>query len=102
MTPVLLANLQTALAAEWLDANRQDQAPVPLGRYLWNMALRESPYPALHFAEIALRNAVHRPLTAPLVANIKANPTESHTLAHMLDTLLPKLLSEELSSNTPR
>lgn len=98
MTPVLLANLQAALAAEWLDANRQDQAPVPLGRYLWNMALRESPYPALHFAEIA----VHRPLTAPLVANIKANPTESHTLAHMLDTLLPKLLSEELSSNTPR
>lgn len=32
--------------------------------YLWNVALSEALYPALHFFEIALRNATHDALTA--------------------------------------
>ena len=34
-----------------------------LGRYVWNIALSESLYPALNGLEISLRNSVHRALT---------------------------------------
>lgn len=64
MNPALFANLQTALAAERLDAYRQDQASalVTLARYLWNMAICESLYSTLQMVEIALRNALQRSL----------------------------------------
>lgn len=56
--------IQPALAAERLDAYRQDQAEpqVALARYLWNMALCESLYSPLQMVEIALRNALQRSL----------------------------------------
>ena len=42
-------NLLPALAAERLDANRQDQAEphITLARYLWNMALCKALYSPL-------------------------------------------------------
>lgn len=52
------------MAAERLNAYRQDEADeiTTLARYLLNMALCESLYSPLQFAEVALRNAVHTSL----------------------------------------
>lgn len=61
----LLAGLRRALSNERLDAygiGRPDEEK--LATYLWNVALCESLYPALHGLEIALRNAVFRAGTA--------------------------------------
>jgi hypothetical protein len=57
-------SLQPALAAERLDAYRQDQAGplITLARYLWNMALCESLYSPLQMVEVALRNSLQRAL----------------------------------------
>jgi len=64
MNPTFFSQIQPALAAERLDAYRQDQAEprVALARYLWNMALCESLYSPLQMVEIALRNALQRSL----------------------------------------
>jgi Abi-like protein len=64
MNPDFFDKIQPALAAERLDAYRQDQAEpqVALARYLWNMALCESLYSPLQMVEIALRNALQRSL----------------------------------------
>jgi hypothetical protein len=61
MNVVFFEQLETVLATERLDAYRQDDADeiTTLSRYLLNMALCESLYSPLQFAEIALRNAVH-------------------------------------------
>ncbi len=58
-------HIEGILHAERIDAYRQDGAghAATLSRYLLNMALSESLYPALQFAEIALRNSVHRELS---------------------------------------
>lgn len=66
MNPAFFQKIESILHTERIDAYRQDGADhtVTLARYLLNMALSESLYPALQFAEIALRNAVHRELTA--------------------------------------
>ncbi len=66
MNPAFLQKMETVLAPERLDAYRQD-APTPataLARYLLNMALCETLYSPLQFAEIALRNSLHTCLTA--------------------------------------
>jgi hypothetical protein len=58
---LLLAGIRRALSNERLNAygiGRPDEEK--LANYLWNMALCESSYPALHGLEIALRNAVFR------------------------------------------
>lgn len=39
--------------------NIDESMDVALGRYLWNIAICESFYPLLNFAEIALRNAIN-------------------------------------------
>jgi len=61
MNPNFFKALQGILAEERLDAYRQDGADpsLTLARYCQNMALCESLYPTLQFAEIALRNAIH-------------------------------------------
>lgn len=66
MNPAFFQKIEGILHTERIDAYRQDGADptITLSRYLLNMALSESLYPALQFAEIALRNAVHRELTA--------------------------------------
>ncbi len=66
MDPVTFQQIEGILHTERLDSYRQDGADptVTLSRYLLNVALSESLYPALQFAEIGLRNAVHRELTA--------------------------------------
>ncbi len=50
-----------AVSYDRLDSYRRGGVPdhVALGRYLWNMALSEALYPALHAVEIALRNNIH-------------------------------------------
>lgn len=55
------SQLEKVLATERLDAYRQDGANeiTTFSRYLLNMALCESLYSPLQFAEIALRNAIH-------------------------------------------
>lgn len=64
MNPDFFDKIQPALAAERLDAYRQDQAEpqVALARYLWNMALCEALYSPLQMVEIALCNALQRSL----------------------------------------
>lgn len=66
MNPAFFQPIEEILHTERIDAYRQDEANhiVTLSRYLLNMALSESLYPALQFAEIALRNAIHRELSA--------------------------------------
>ena len=66
MNSAFFQQIENILHTERIDAYRQDGADhtVTLSRYLLNMALSESLYPALQFAEIALRNAVHRELSA--------------------------------------
>ncbi len=58
--------LEQALHEERLDAYRRDGADplLTLARYALNVALSESLYSALQFAEIALRNAIHQSMTA--------------------------------------
>lgn len=65
MNPVFFEHIERILHTERIDAYRQDGADqtTTLSRYLLNMALCEALYPLLQFAEIALRNAVHRELT---------------------------------------
>jgi hypothetical protein len=66
MNPVFFQQIEGILHTERIDAYRQDGADhiSTLSRYLLNMALSESLYPVLQFAEIALRNAIHRELSA--------------------------------------
>lgn len=66
MNATFFHSIEAILHTERLDAYRQDGADHQrtLARYLLNMALSESLYAALQFSEIALRNAVHRELTA--------------------------------------
>jgi len=66
MNPAFFQQIEGILHTERIDAYRQDGADhtLTLSRYLLNMALSESLYPALQFAEIALRNAMHRELSA--------------------------------------
>ena len=65
MNSTILLAIETRLAVERLDAYRQDGATpeVALGRYLWNVAVSESLYPVLQFAEVALRNRLHECLS---------------------------------------
>jgi len=55
-----------SLSVERLDAYASDKPGpcITLARYLWNVALCESLYSPLQLCEVALRNAVHRRLTA--------------------------------------
>ena len=65
MNPIIFQQIEGILHTERIDAYRRDGADsnLTLSRYLLNMALSEAFYPALQFAEIALRNAVHRELS---------------------------------------
>lgn len=66
MNPSFFHKIEGIIHTERIDAYRQDGADekTTLARYLLNMALSEALYPCLQFAEIALRNAVHREMTA--------------------------------------
>jgi hypothetical protein len=66
MNPAFFQKIEAILHTERIDAYRQDGADpkLTLARYMLNMALSESLYPTLQFSEIALRNVVHRELTA--------------------------------------
>lgn len=66
MNAAFFQQIEAILHTERIDAYRQDgaDAKLTLARYMLNMALSESLYPTLQFAEIALRNALHRELTA--------------------------------------
>ncbi len=61
MDKTLFHRIENVLHKERLGPYGKDQAsePIILARYIQNMALCESLYPALQFAEVALRNAVH-------------------------------------------
>ena len=65
MNAAFFQKIEDILHTERIDVYRRDGADhkLTLARYALNMALSESLYPALQFAEIALRNAVHRELT---------------------------------------
>ncbi len=66
MNPAFFQHIENILHTERIAAYRQDGADhtLTLARYLLNMALSESLYPSLQFAEIALRHAIHRELSA--------------------------------------
>jgi hypothetical protein len=66
MNPAFFQKIEGIIHTERIDAYRQDgvDEKTTLSRYLLNMALSEALYPALQFSEIALRNAVHRELSA--------------------------------------
>jgi hypothetical protein len=61
-----LPRIFTALSVERVEAYAQDnpEPHIKLARYLLNMALCESLYSPLQLCEIALRNSIHRHLTA--------------------------------------
>ncbi len=64
MNPAFFQQIEGILHTERIDVYRRDGADrkLTLARYMLNMALSESLYPSLQFAEIALRNEVHREL----------------------------------------
>ena len=66
MNSAFFQKIEVILHSERLDAYRQDGADgsVTLARYSLNLALCESLYPILQFAEVALRNAIHSAFTA--------------------------------------
>jgi hypothetical protein len=66
MAPIFFQHVESILHAERLGAYGRDGSDpsTVLSRYLFNLALSEALYPSLQFAEISLRNAVHRELTA--------------------------------------
>jgi hypothetical protein len=66
MNRTFFRQVETHLNPERLGAYRQDGVDdaSTLARYLLNMALCESLYSPMQFAEIALRNAMHASLTA--------------------------------------
>ncbi len=66
MNPTFFQEIEGILHNERIDAYRQDGVDhtTTLARYLLNMSLCEALYPSLQFAEIALRNAVHRELSS--------------------------------------
>lgn len=65
MNPAFFQQIERILHTERIDVYRRDGADHKhtLARYTMNMALSESLYPTLQFAEIALRNAIHQTLT---------------------------------------
>jgi len=65
MPPGFFNRIESVLYAERINAYRQDGADelMTLARYMLNMALSESLYSSLQFAEIALRNSIHAALT---------------------------------------
>lgn len=65
MNSDIYAQLQNALAPERIEAygTPGDEPKVIFARYLLNMSLCESLYSPLQFAEIALRNSIHRQLS---------------------------------------
>jgi hypothetical protein len=68
MNPAFFDKIEEILHTERMDAYRQDGAneKLTLARYALNMALSESLYPTLQFAEVGLRNAIHQAMTARL------------------------------------
>lgn len=71
MSPDFFDKIEEILHTERVDAYRQNGADekLTLARYALNMALAESLYPALQFAEVGLRNAIHRAMTARLMTD---------------------------------
>lgn len=71
MNNEFFSRVELGLAAERLNAYRQDGAPplLTLSRYLWNMAVCESLYSPLQMVEVALRNTTHSCLTKTFSAN---------------------------------
>lgn len=65
MNSAFFQKIEVILHSERLAAYRQDGADgsVTLARYSLNLALCESLYPILQFAEVALRNAIHTAFT---------------------------------------
>ncbi|ADE53175.1 Abi family protein [Coraliomargarita akajimensis] len=64
MNPDTYEQLRQTLAPERIEAygNAEDDPKLIFARYLLNMALCESLYSPLQFAEIALRNRIHKQL----------------------------------------
>ena len=61
------AALLSALSEPRLEAYRlhaDEPLEAAIGRYMWNIALCRSFYPALHLLEVTLRNNLHRVVTA--------------------------------------
>lgn len=65
MNPLFFKQIEGILYTERMDSYRRDGADhtLTLARYTLNMALSEALYPTLQFAEIALRNSIHKALT---------------------------------------
>jgi len=96
MNPAFFQQIEGILHTERIDAYRQDGADhgVTLSRYVLNMALSEALYPALQFAEIALRNAAHRELSARCATDAwydsplaRLSPWQQHRVTEAKDAL---------------
>lgn len=98
MNPTFLQEIEGILHTERLDAYRRDGADplLTLSRYLLNMALSEALYPALQLSEIALRNAIHRELSARCghawydSAAARLTPWQQDKVAEAKDALLKR------------
>src|SRR5665213_1841492 len=67
----LTALSKSKLNRFWNRADGQDNWMPALGRYTWNVALCQAPYPLLHVVEITLRNQIYDAVAAdkPVVGN---------------------------------
>lgn len=105
MNPAFFQEIEGILHTERIDAYRQDGADekTTLGRYILNMALSEAIYPVLQFSEIALRNAIHRELTARCGTDAWYDSPQSRLTYWQEDkvTEAKKTLSERNRPHTP-
>lgn len=86
--------LKQTLAPERIEAygTSRDSPEIILARYLLNMALCESLYSPLQFAEIALRNSIHQQLSS------HHGTTEWYRLQEGLTPWQQKRVTESISS----
>jgi hypothetical protein len=91
----LLEILYKAYSEECLNAYRRQEDEdnsFLIARYLWNMALSESFYPAFHNLEITLRNTIHEVMTEKYGTNfwfdvVDYRPQEAQKLRQAKEAL---------------
>jgi hypothetical protein len=105
MNPAFFTKIEEILHTERIDVYRKDGADpvVTLARYLLNMALGGALYSTLQFAEIALRNSIHKALTIRCATDVWYGSPRSRLTPWQRDRVTEALgsLSKRNKPHTP-
>lgn len=92
------------LSSERLETYRlspQEPLTDTLARYLWNLALCESLYPAIHLLEVVLRNQIHLALTPHFQEDWLLRTGESAVLREPAQKDIQKVIKRLTSDRKP-